>query len=30
MTWADGKSYIGEFLNDKKDGQGTFSYPDGR
>ena len=30
MTWADGKVYIGEFMNDKKEGSGTFSYPDGR
>jgi hypothetical protein len=29
-TWVDGRSYEGEYLNDKKHGFGTFLWPDGR
>ena len=30
MTWPDGRSYKGEYLNDQKHGFGIFSYFDGR
>ena len=28
--WTDGSKYVGEFLNDLRDGFGTFYYGDGR
>ena len=30
FKWADGKEYIGEYLDDKKHGEGVFIWPDGR
>ena len=36
ITWADGRSYEGEYINDKKQGNlfilgyGIFTWPDGR
>lgn len=29
-TWADGRKYEGEYINDKKHGFGIYTYPDGR
>lgn len=29
-TWIDGRTYEGEFQDDKKHGFGTFTWPDGR
>ena len=29
-TWPDGRSYDGEYLEDKKHGFGIFIWPDGR
>ena len=29
-TWADGRSYQGEYVNDKKDGYGVYTWADGR
>ena len=29
-TWADGRRYEGEYVNDKKHGFGVYTYPDGR
>jgi hypothetical protein len=29
MTYQDGRKYVGEFKNGKKDGQGKYAYPDG-
>lgn len=26
--WPDGRIYIGDYLNDKKEGFGTFIWPD--
>ena len=28
--WSDGKSYEGQYLDDKKHGYGVYSWPDGR
>ena len=28
-TWPDGARYVGEFRDDKRNGQGTFTWPDG-
>ena len=28
--WKDGKKYGGNFVNDKREGQGTFTWADGR
>ena len=28
--WPDGRSYKGNFKNDKKNGYGVYKYPDGR
>lgn len=28
-TWPDGRTYEGEYLNDKKHGYGKFTWPDG-
>ena len=30
FTWADGRCFEGEYVNDKKQGFGIFSWPDGR
>ena len=30
FTWTDGRSYNGEYVNDKKEGWGVFIWPDGR
>merc|ERR1712066_897959 len=30
LTWADGRSYEGDFFSGKKHGQGTHAWPDGR
>ena len=30
FSWADGRHYDGEYINDKKHGYGVFSWPDGR
>ena len=28
-TWGDGRRYDGDFKNGKKDGEGTFEWPNG-
>lgn len=30
FTWPDGRNYIGDYVNDKKEGFGIFTWPDGR
>jgi hypothetical protein len=30
LIWKDGKKYEGEFVNDKREGKGTFTWSDGR
>ena len=30
LKWNDGRSYNGEFFEDKKQGFGIFTWPDGR
>ncbi len=30
ITWPDGKSYTGDYEDDKKHGEGIFEWPDGR
>ena len=30
LKWIDGRSYYGEFFEDKKHGFGIFSWQDGR
>ena len=30
LKWKDGKQYLGEFVNDKREGHGTFLWKDGR
>jgi len=30
FTWADGRKYEGEYIDDKKQGHGIFKWPDGR
>ena len=30
FTWADGRTYDGEYYDDKKQGYGVFTWPDGR
>ena len=30
IKWQDGKSYDGEYMDDKKHGKGTFIWADGR
>ena len=30
IKWNDGKSYEGEFVNDKREGNGVFKWKDGR
>ena len=30
FTWPDGRRYIGEYANDKKEGFGEFIWQDGR
>ena len=29
-VWTDGRSYEGEYLNDKKHGYGEYTWADGR
>ena len=29
MTWTDGTKYVGEYKDDKRHGQGTYTYPSG-
>jgi hypothetical protein len=29
MTFLDGSKFVGEWKNNKIDGQGTFTWPDG-
>lgn len=29
-TWPDGRSYDGEYVNDKKEGKGIYTWADGR
>jgi len=29
-TYADGEKYVGEWQDNKSNGQGTFTWPDGR
>ena len=28
--WADGRSYEGQYVDDKKQGSGKYTWPDGR
>jgi len=30
FKWPDGRKYIGNYENDKKEGHGVFYWPDGR
>ena len=30
FKWPDGRTYIGEYVDDTKQGEGTFEWPDGR
>lgn len=30
FTWIDGRTYTGDYVDDKKDGWGVFTWPDGR
>jgi hypothetical protein len=30
MLWPDGRKYLGEYCDDKKNGVGTFFWKDGR
>lgn len=30
LSWPDGKSYEGEFVDDKRDGAGLFKWGDGK
>lgn len=30
MFWPDGKRYVGEYENDKKHGQGQYTWDNGR
>jgi hypothetical protein len=30
FEWNDGRQYIGEYREDKKEGKGIFLWPDGR
>ena len=30
FEWPDGRKYIGEYKNDKKEGHGVFTWNDGR
>jgi hypothetical protein len=29
MTYPSGEQYVGEFMDDKRHGQGTMTYPNG-
>ena len=30
FKWPDGRSYDGEYVNEKKQGWGVFTWPDGK
>lgn len=30
LVWKDGKKYEGQFVMDKREGKGTFTWADGR
>ena len=30
FTWPDGRTYAGQFVNDRKEGHGVFTWSDGR
>lgn len=30
FTWPDGRKYVGDYNDDKKEGHGEFTWPDGR
>ena len=30
FIWPDGREYIGDYKNDKKEGHGVLTWPDGR
>jgi len=30
FRWADGRKYVGEYINDLKEGYGEFMWPDGK
>ena len=30
FTWLDGKKYVGQYVDDKKEGYGVFTWPDNR
>ena len=30
LIWADGKEYIGDFIEDKRSGEGSFKWKDGK
>jgi hypothetical protein len=30
FSWLDGRTYDGEYSDDKKEGNGIFRWPDGR
>jgi len=30
FTWSDNRKYVGEYINDKKEGYGEFFWPDGK
>ena len=29
-TWKDGRTYVGDFKNGMKEGEGVMNFPDGR
>ena len=29
FTWPDGRLYVGEYVDDMKQGEGTFEWPSG-
>ena len=29
-TWPDGRKYVGSYVKDKKEGNGTFEWKDGK
>lgn len=30
FTWPDNRKYVGDYVNDKKEGYGEFIWPDGK